>query len=462
MPDRETRIALFDFLTVARQEPPKQLSEQRVRHFASIYAELGQQQAAEQAQRCIDCGTPYCSWQCPVHNFIPEWLKLVAQGQLIKACELSHQTNSLPEMCGRICPQDKLCEGACTLNDDFGAVTIGVIEQYISDKALAAGWKPDLSKVISRNKKVAIVGAGPAGLACADVLTRNGVKAVVYDKYPEIGGLLTFGIPEFKLEKAIVKRRRQVFESMGIEFILNTTIGDDIGIEQLLKQYDAVFLGLGADKSRIETSSGSQLNGIVYPMPYLIDNIEVIMGLKKQRQFDMQGKDVVVLGAGDTAMDCNRTAIRQGASSVTCIYRQGMADMAGSKKEVKHAIEEGVHFLWHQQVKQFTGTNEVQSVIIEETTKNSQGRVVAQFAGDSREIKADAVIIAYGFDANPPSWLTNLGIERDIKNRVIIDANGATNHPGLFAGGDMVLGADLVVTAIAQGRQAAQGILSKL
>ena len=235
----------FQFLDLSRKGPVKIEAEVRKEQFAEIYEPFRPARAAKQAHRCLECGNPYCSWKCPVHNHIPNWLKLVSEGNVIEAVELSHQTNSLPEVCGRVCPQDRLCEGACTLNDGFGAVTIGSVEKYITDTAMAMGWKPDLSDVPKVDKRVAIIGAGPAGLACADVLARNGVGAVVFDRHPEIGGLLTFGIPEFKLEKQVMVRRRELFSEMGIEFKLNTEVGVDITMEQLLADYDAVFLGMG-------------------------------------------------------------------------------------------------------------------------------------------------------------------------------------------------------------------------
>jgi glutamate synthase (NADPH) small chain len=235
----------FQFIDVGRKDPKKKLLRQRKKEFVEIYEPFKPQQSAEQAHRCLGCGNPYCEWKCPVHNFIPNWLKLVAEGNILAAAELSHQTNTLPEVCGRVCPQDRLCEGACTLNDGFGAVTIGSVEKYITDTAFAMGWRPDMSKVVPTGKRVAIIGAGPAGLGCADVLVRGGVTPVVFDKNPEIGGLLTFGIPEFKLEKTVLSHRREVFTGMGIEFRLNTEIGKDISMEQLLAEYDAVFMGMG-------------------------------------------------------------------------------------------------------------------------------------------------------------------------------------------------------------------------
>ena len=239
----------FQFVDVGRQNPSKKNIESRKAEYAEIYEPVQQQQASQQAHRCLECGNPYCEWKCPVHNYIPNWLKLASEGNILKAVELSHQTNTLPEVCGRVCPQDRLCEGACTLEDGFGAVTIGSVEKYITDTALAMGWRPDMSSVVDSGKKVAIVGAGPAGLGCADILARAGVAVTVFDSYPEIGGLLTFGIPEFKLEKSVMTLRREVFEGMGITFELNTEIGKDLAFETLLNDYDAVFLGMGTYNS---------------------------------------------------------------------------------------------------------------------------------------------------------------------------------------------------------------------
>ena len=235
----------FQFLDVGRQDPDKKAIDTRKTEFVEIYQPFNEEQVQNQSHRCLECGNPYCEWKCPVHNFIPNWLKLISEGNIFEAANLSHQTNTLPEVCGRVCPQDRLCEGACTLNDGFGAVTIGNAEKYITDTALAMGWKPDMSEVVWTDKKVAIIGAGPAGLGCADVLIRNGVKPVVFDKYPEIGGLLTFGIPEFKLEKSVLVRRRELFTEMGIEFRLNTEVGKDVSMEELLNDYDAVFMRMG-------------------------------------------------------------------------------------------------------------------------------------------------------------------------------------------------------------------------
>src|SRR5579864_2116143 len=299
----------LQFLDIPRKDPDKLAVEVRTTQFREIYAQYGAESAAQQAGRCIACGNPFCEWKCPVHNYIPNWLNLINDGKLFEAAELSHQTNSLPEMCGRICPQDRLCEGACTLNDGLGAVSIGSIEKYITDEAFRQGWMPDMSNVVSTGKRVAIVGAGPAGLACADILVRNGVKPVVFDRHPRIGGLLTFGIPPFKLEKEVVEKRREIMEGMGVEFRLEVEVGADIPFERLLADYDAVFLGMGTYTPVRGGFPGEELPGVHEALPYLIANIrhELALPGSTGALISMRGKRVVVLGGGDTAMDCNRT-----------------------------------------------------------------------------------------------------------------------------------------------------------
>jgi len=462
----------FQFIQVHREDPEKKPAEARIRDFAEIYGQFDPQQAAAQADRCLACGNPYCEWRCPVHNYIPNWLKLVAEGNIIEAAEMSHRTNSLPEICGRVCPQDRLCEGACTLNDGFGAVTIGAVEKYISDQAFAQGWRPDLSKVEPTGKRVAIVGAGPAGLGCADILVRNGVQPVVFDRYPEIGGLLTFGIPGFKLEKDVVKHRRQVMEDMGVEFRLNTEIGKDIPFQQLLDDYDAVFLGMGTYKYMKGGFPGEDLPGVHEALPYLIANTNHLLGLEKDPAdyIDMAGKRVVVLGGGDTAMDCNRTAIRQGAASVTCAYRRDEANMPGSQREVANAKEEGVQFLFNRQPVEIVGRERVEGVKVVTTRlgeADERGRRRPEPVPGSEEIiPADAVVIAFGFQPSPAPWFSEFGIELDSRGRVRTsggrDIKYQTSNPKVFAGGDMVRGSDLVVTAVYEGRQAAEGILDYL
>jgi glutamate synthase (NADPH/NADH) small chain len=462
----------FQFVDVPRSDPRKKPAQERKQEYREIYARYNQDEAAQQADRCLACGNPYCEWKCPVHNYIPNWLKLVSEGNLFEAAELSHRTNSLPEICGRVCPQDRLCEGACTLNDDFGAVTIGAVEKFLNDTAFDQGWRPDLSEVTQTGKKVAVIGAGPAGLGCADVLIRNGVKATVFDRYAEIGGLLTFGIPEFKLEKEVVKRRRTILEGMGIEFQLNTEIGKDIPLQSLLDEYDAVFMGMGTYNYMKGGFPGENLPGVYEALPYLISNINRCMELEKDPQdfIDMKGKRVVVLGGGDTAMDCNRTAIRQGAVSVQCAYRRDESNMPGSKREVANAKEEGVEFLWNSQPVEIVGKDKVEGIKLVSTQlgePDERGRRKPEIVpGSERVVAADHVIIAFGFRPSPPSWFDQFDIKLDNAKRVIAAADAQfpyqTSNPKVFAGGDMVRGSDLVVTAIYEGREAALGILDYL
>ncbi|TGG93287.1 glutamate synthase small subunit [Natronospirillum operosum] len=462
----------FQFVDVGRQDPAKKPLSARKREFVEIHDPYTQSEVEQQADRCLDCGNPYCEWKCPVHNYIPNWLDLAAEGNIIAAAELSHQTNSLPEVCGRVCPQDRLCEGACTLNDGFGAVTIGSTEKYITDTAFAMGWKPDMSNVVWTERKVAVIGAGPAGLGCADVLVRNGVRPVVFDRYPEIGGLLTFGIPEFKLEKSVMARRRRIFEEMGIEFRLSTSVGTDISIEDLLRDHDAVFMGMGAYTSMKGGFPGEDMVGVHEALPFLVANVNRCLGLEKDPAdyIDMKGKNVVILGGGDTAMDCNRTSIRQGARSVTCAYRRDEDNMPGSRKEVKNAREEGVQFLFNRQPVAIVGKDRVEGVKLITTelgAPDENGRRRPEPVPGSEEIlPADAVIIAFGFRPSPADWFDPQSIDTDEGGRVVTGEQRTypfqTSNPKIFAGGDMVRGADLVVTAIYEGRKAAEGILDYL
>ena len=462
----------FQFRDVPRQDPAKKPMVMRTEDFVEIYETFQPKEATHQAHRCLECGNPYCEWKCPVHNYIPNWLKLVSEGNIMEAAELSHQTNSLPEVCGRVCPQDRLCEGACTLNDGFGAVTIGNVEKYITDTAFAMGWRPDLSQRTWTDKKVAIVGAGPAGLAAADILVRNGVKTVVFDKYPEIGGLLTFGIPEFKLEKRVMEQRREIFESMGIEFRLNTEVGKDVDFQSLVDEYDSVFLGMGTYTYMKGGFPGEDLPGVFDALPFLISNVNRRLGFEKDASefIDMRGQRVVVLGGGDTAMDCNRTSIRQGAESVTCVYRRDEANMPGSRKEVANAKEEGVKFEFNRQPIEVVGTDKVEGVKFVTTQlgePDANGRRRPEpIPGSEEVIPADRVLIAFGFRPSPQPWFAEYGIETDEGGLIKAAADQAcayqTTNPKVFAGGDMVRGSDLVVTAIAEGRGAAQGILDYL
>lgn len=457
----------MQFLRIERREPDKQPAEQRKQHSGEIYGQYTPEAAADQAGRCIECGNPYCEWECPVYNYIPNWLKLVEEGRLFEAAEMSHATNSLPEICGRICPQDRLCEGACTLNEDFGAVSIGAVEKYITDTALAQGWRPDMSGVRPTGKRVAVIGAGPAGLGAADILVRNGVEAVVFDRHPEIGGLLTFGIPPFKLEKSVIRTRREVLEGMGVEFQLSTEIGRDISFDELLTNYDAVFLGLGTYRAVTGGFPGEDHPRAVKALDYLIGNVRGQMGMPDQATPPVSVSDerVVVLGAGDTAMDCNRTAIRQGAASVTCVHRRDQDDMRGSMREVQHAKEEGVRFLFQRQpvAIEFDG-DAITGVRLAETEMVDGELVIHE---DRTELlPADRVIVAFGFRPDPPAWLAEHGITLHEDGRLFVGRQEEnafrTTNARVYGGGDMVRGADLVVTAVWEGREAAKTILKDM
>ena len=464
----------FQFLEVGRKDPNKRSSRKRTREFVEIYEPFNRHQVAEQSHRCIECGNPYCEWKCPVHNYIPNWLKLIAEGNVMEAVELCHQTNSLPEVCGRVCPQDRLCEGACTLNDGFGAVTIGNAEKYITDTAFALGWKPDMSKVVWTDKKVAVIGAGPAGLGCADILVRNGVKPVVFDKYPEIGGLLTFGIPPFKLEKKVMQKRREIFEYMGVEFRMETEVGKDVQFKDLLEEYDAVFMGMGTYKYMKGGFPGEDLPGVYDALPFLVSNVNRLMGFEKDESefISMEGKRVVVLGGGDTAMDCVRTSIRQQAESVICAYRRDELNMPGSRREVKNAKEEGVRFMFNRQPVEIIADSDgkVAGIKVVETRlgePDERGRRRPEpVEGSEKILDADAVIMAFGFQPSPTPWMDEHGIKLADWGAVIAPEEQEfpfqTSNPKVFAGGDMVRGSDLVVTAIWEGREAAEGILDYL
>jgi len=459
----------FQFLDVGRFDPRKKTSDERKINFVEIYGEYNQVQASNQAHRCLDCGNPYCEWKCPVHNYIPDWLKLVNEGNIMEAADLCHSTNTLPEVCGRVCPQDRLCEGACTLNDGFGAVTIGSIEKYITEKAFEMGWKPDLSNRRWTNKKVAIVGSGPAGIACADVLTRAGIHSHVYDKNEEIGGLLTYGIPEFKLEKSVVRRRRKILEEMGIKFHMEVEVGKDIEFKNLYEDYDAVFLGMGTYTSLEGGFKGEKLQGVYKAIDYLISNTKKLLNMNsgKAEYINFNGKKVVVLGGGDTAMDCNRTAIRQGAKSVTCLYRRDEKNMPGSRREVQNAKEEGVIFDFNIQPIDIVGNEKVEGVKVVQTELGEPDqngrRVPIPVKGSEKIYDADVVIVAFGFRASPAEWFGDFDIQTRKNGLVIAEEEQKfkfqTSNEKVFSGGDMVRGSDLVVTAIWEGREAGKSII---
>ena len=460
----------FAFLEQARRDPDVFPIEVRRSEFREIYKPFSSEDAAGQSERCLDCGNPYCEWKCPVHNYIPNWLKLAGEGRIMEAATLCHETNSLPEVCGRICPQDRLCEQACTLATGFGAVTIGAIERYIVDEALKQGWRPDLSRVKTRPWSVGVVGAGPAGLACADVLTRNGVSVTVYDRYPEIGGLLSFGIPDFKLELAVMRRRRELLEGAGVHFKLNCEIGRDIRADELENMHDALFFGTGTYKPVEAGLPGADKGGIVPALEYLIGQTSHMYGLELPDfpHIDLAGEQVLVLGGGDTAMDCVRTAIRQGAASVQCVYRRDQANMPGSPREVKHAMKEGVKFEFNTQPtglehdeNRLTGLQVVRTRLV--ATESGRARP-EPVPGSEQLLPATALIFAFGYQPSPPEWLNGIGVETDDWGLVRMQDRlpGQTSNPAIFAAGDMVRGSDLVVTAIADAREAALSIIQHL
>jgi len=484
-----SRKHVFQFLDLPREMPRRIPVELRTAgDWGELYGKFGPAEAQHQAGRCLDCGNPYCSWKCPVHNAIPQWLQLVQENRIHEAASLCHSTNPLPEVCGRVCPQDRLCEGSCTLNDGFGAVTIGAVEKYITDTAFAQGWRPDMSEVVPTGKRVAVVGAGPAGLACADRLARAGIQAVVYDRYEQIGGLLHFGIPTFKLDKSVIARRREVLEGMGIEFRLGVEVGRDVTLPQLLEEYDAVFLGTGAYRYTDGGLPGQDAAGVLPALPFLVQNGRIVSGADPQqvRELgrpiagwedrialpDLRGRRVVVLGGGDTGMDCVRSAIRLGAGQVVCAYRRDEASMPGSAREVANAREEGVQFLFNRQPLAIETDDQgrVRGVRVVQTRlgePDARGRRVAvPVEGSESVIDADVVIIAFGFSPEVPGWAGELGIEGTPNGRILTGGEDRlpyqTTHPRVFAGGDAVRGADLVVTAVAEGRDAAASIAELL
>ena len=447
------KVQPFQFIDLPRRAPRELDVATRVLGWKEIYGQYEAHQAVEQSARCLDCGNPYCEWKCPVHNYIPNWLALLREGRLFEAAELAHDTNPLPEICGRVCPQDRLCEGACTINVGFEAVTIGSLEKHIVDTAFAQGWRPDLSRVRATGKRVAIVGAGPAGLACADRLVRYGIEAHVFDRYEQIGGLLTFGIPPFKLEKDVMATRRAVLEGMGVSFHMNCEIGRDLPAAELLRDFDAVFLGTGAYTPVDGRLPGQDLPGVLQALPFLVANARQVLGTAHapDPMLELQGRRVLVLGGGDTAMDCVRTAIRLGASEVSCVYRRDEASMPGSRREVKNARDEGVRFVFNQQPLAIEGTTHASGVRVVSTT-------LTQSVQES--FPADVVILAFGFRASPASWFgaQDIGVNEHGRVRVESALPYQTSNPKVFAGGDNVRGADLVVTAVRDGRDAAASI----
>ena len=464
---------MLKFVTVGKEMPEKRDASSRAQDFHEIYREYADRKAAEQASRCSQCGVPYCQSHCPLHNNIPDWLKLTAEGRLQEAYEISQATNTFPEICGRICPQDRLCEGNCVIEQSgHGTVTIGSVEKYITDTAWEEGWVKPIRPHAERAESVGIIGAGPGGLAAADVLRRQGVQVTVYDRYDRSGGLMTYGIPSFKLEKDVVERRNAQLADGGVNFVLNCNVGEDITFDAIRGQHDAVLIATGVYKARDIEAPGVGANGIVKALDYLTASNRHGFG-DDVPEFDngdlnASGKRVVVIGGGDTAMDCVRTAIRQGALSVKCLYRRDRANMPGSQREVANAEEEGVEFVWLSAPKGFTGGVDVEGVMVQKMrlgAPDATGRQSPEIIEGADYVEpADLVIQALGFEpeALPTLWgvpdlkVTRWGtIKADFRTH-------ETSLPGVYAAGDIVRGASLVVWAIRDGREAADAILSYL
>ncbi|MCW1931161.1 NAD(P)-dependent oxidoreductase [Pararhodobacter zhoushanensis] len=464
---------MLQFVTKPKEMPTKREAGERREDFAEIYREFAAEKAGEQAGRCSQCGVPYCQAHCPLHNNIPDWLMLTATGRLQEAYEMSQATNTFPEICGRICPQDRLCEGNCVIEQSgHGTVTIGAVEKYITDTAWENGWvKPGLPSV-ERDQSVAIIGAGPGGLAAADNLRRAGVQVTVYDRYDRAGGLLTYGIPGFKLEKPVAMRRIEQLEAAGVQFVLNCTVGDDISFDAIRGKHDAVLIATGVYKSRDLDGRGAELPGIVKALDYLTASNRKSFGDDVEEYdsgaLNAEGKRVVVIGGGDTAMDCVRTAIRQGATSVKLLYRRDRDNMPGSQREVQNAEEEGVEFVWLTAPAGFEGETEVTGVVVQKMrlgTPDASGRRSPELIEGADYVEgADLVIKALGFEpeALPTLWgVPELTVTRWGTIRCDHTTH-ATSLPGVYAVGDIVRGASLVVWAIRDGNEAAAAILTEL
>jgi len=463
---------MLKFISVSRDMPEKRMPNLRRTDFREIYGEYATEKAAEQAGRCSQCGVPYCQTHCPLHNNIPDWLRLTAQGRLREAYDLSQATNTFPEICGRICPQDRLCEGNCVIEQSgHGTVTIGSVEKYLTDTAFDEGWVPAIAPQVEREESVGIIGAGPGGLAAADMLRRAGVQVTVYDRYDRAGGLLTYGIPGFKLEKDIVMRRIDQLEAGGVTFELDCNVGEDRSFEDIRAAHSAVIIATGVYKSRDLPAPGVGADGVVRAIDYLTVSNRKSFGDEVPEFVDGSlnagGKRVVVIGGGDTAMDCVRTAVRQGATSVKCLYRRDRANMPGSQREVQNAEEEGVEFVWLSAPKGFSG-DPVEGVMVQKMrlgAPDASGRQAPELIEGADYVEgADLVIKALGFEPEdlPALWGTK-GLEVTRWGTVLADFQShETSLPGVYAVGDIVRGASLVVWAIRDGREAAEAILNRL
>ena len=460
---------MLKFINVGQQTPPKREVLTRKDDFNEIYSEYIHEKAAEQSSRCSQCGVPFCQIHCPLSNNIPDWLKLTAEGRLQEAYELAQSTNNMPEVCGRICPQDRLCEGNCVIEQSgHGTVTIGSVEKYITENAWNKGWIKPIKVRNEKKQSVGIIGAGPAGLACAEQLRKQGYQITIYDRYDRPGGLLIYGIPNFKLEKYVVERRTKILEESGIKFVQNFEVGKDSSLNQLREKHDAMLIATGVYKPREIEIPGSNLKNIFPAMDFLTASNRKGLG-DKVELFDKgilnsEKKDVVVIGGGDTAMDCVRTSVRQKAKSVKCLYRRDRENMPGSTREVANAEEEGVEFIWLSSPKEFLGTNKIESLIVNKIKlgdPDESGRKNPEIQKDSEfNLKADMVIKALGFDPeNLPKLFGSEDLQITRWGTLKTDFDTMeTNLQGVFAAGDIIRGASLVVWAIKDGRDAALSI----
>ncbi|GAB4337914.1 MAG: FAD-dependent oxidoreductase [Flammeovirgaceae bacterium] len=459
---------MYEFTKIERIEPLVKPTNERVNNFDEISLVYTQEEAGIQASRCLQCGNPYCSsLGCPLSNNIPQWLKFIAEKDLGLAFQISNETSPFPEILGKICPQDRLCEGACTLHDGHGAITIGSIEVSISERGFEKGFKPEFSEKMT-GKTVAIIGSGPAGLSCATFLLRAGVKPVVYEASDEPGGLLIYGIPSFKLEKKAVQRRVQLLKDAGMELKLNTTVGKDISFDEIYQKHDAVFIAMGAMQGKVLDYESYNTNNLYMAVPFLTNIQKKQMEKPFDKKYQVKGKKVLVIGGGDTAMDCVRTSIREGAKEVICAYRRDEANMPGSRKEVKSAKEEGVEFMFMKAPKKLVGDADgnIKGVVFVNTELSSpdaKGRQsIKEVAGSEHTIEADVVILALGFDVEKFKFLEESGIQLSEWGAIKVDEKQRTTKPRVYAGGDNVRGADLVVTAALDGREAALHILEEI
>lgn len=457
-----------EYLTTERVEAKKRLVVERTKDFGEIYEVFDKSEAATQSERCIQCGDPFCLNKCPLHNYVPQWLKAVSEKDLEFAFKLSNEPSPFPEVMGRVCPHDRLCEGDCTLNDGHGAITIGSVETYITEEGFKAGYKPDFPG-ITTDKKVAIIGSGPAGLSAATYLLRSGIAVTVYERSDRAGGLMTYGIPNFKLDKKIIERRVKFLVEAGMEIVLNCEVGRDITFEEIADKHDAMFIGIGATKAKKASINGEQAPNVYKAMDYLTAIQRKIFKLSYDKKFDFKDKNVVVVGGGDTAMDCLRTAKREGAKSVTCLYRRDAHNMPGSQKEYKNAMEEGVDFTFFVSPKEIILNDKGSAVAVEviKTTlgaKDESGRQkMEEIKGSEYRVNADIVIMSLGFDPEVPSFLAENGIGTNKWGGIIInEETHETTTAGIYAGGDCYRGADLVVTAAYDGREAARSIVKSL